>query len=416
MRLRAMLFAAVCLSAAVCPAQTKSQSTIVQGQVTVTFSATPVFNANLANAFKLTLTANVTSSTLTNADAGQMIQFELCQDGTGGRTFVAPTNVLNMGTISATANACSVQEFWFDGSNAVAVGPMMSNGAAQASLFAGTAANSFAVGNINGQRIIYNNASAGFEFEFLNSGNGIAGIQILGIDAFESSSTIGGATGHGGLWANSLTHLWAAKNNGGTAYNLVGDTTTQTLTNKILTSPAVTNPTTTGTDNGTETLQNKTLTGAGSGNSVTLLNEQGPLSAVVGTGAFANLYTFTIPANTIQAGKGIRLKVVYQHTTGTASVSYKAVLGSTTIVGPYSSASVNVQSIIGLEVFNNAGVQSAQHGSYDSILDGAPSVIFGPNAFTSSENAANALTLSFQFNVAATDQVTPKHFRVELIQ
>jgi hypothetical protein len=119
MRLRSLLlFAAVCLSAAVCPAQTKSVSTIVQGQNTVTFSATPVFNADLANAFKLTLTGNVTSSTLTHADPGQMVQFEICQDATGGRTFVAPTNVQGFITISSTANACTTQEFVYDGSNA----------------------------------------------------------------------------------------------------------------------------------------------------------------------------------------------------------------------------------------------------------------------------------------------------------
>ncbi len=40
----------------------------------------------------------------------------------------------------------------------------------------------------------------------------------------------------------------------------VGKTATQTLTNKTLTSPSITNKTSTGTDNGTETLVNKTLT------------------------------------------------------------------------------------------------------------------------------------------------------------
>ncbi|HEY2915230.1 MAG TPA: hypothetical protein VGK21_17830, partial [Candidatus Angelobacter sp.] len=47
---------------------------------------------------------------------------------TGGRAFVPPANVLNMGTIVSTANACSTQEFWFDGSNAVSSGPMQSSG------------------------------------------------------------------------------------------------------------------------------------------------------------------------------------------------------------------------------------------------------------------------------------------------
>jgi hypothetical protein len=95
---------------------------------TITFSATPTFDASTAASFKLTLTGNVASSTLSNAVAGEPISFEICQDATGGRAFVPPANVLNMGTIVSTANACSTQEFWFDGSNAVSSGPMQSNG------------------------------------------------------------------------------------------------------------------------------------------------------------------------------------------------------------------------------------------------------------------------------------------------
>lgn len=120
MRFRSLLiFAVVCLCAAIGHAQTKSASVQVNGQTTVTFSATPTFDANKANAFKLTLTGNVTSSTLINADAGQELIFDICQDGTGGRTFVPPTNVLNWSTISSTASTCSVQFYTFDGTNAL---------------------------------------------------------------------------------------------------------------------------------------------------------------------------------------------------------------------------------------------------------------------------------------------------------
>jgi hypothetical protein len=275
MRLRAMMiFAAVCLSVAVCTGQTKSQSTIVQGQSTVTFSATPVFNANLANAFKLTLTGNVTSSTLTNADAGQLVQFEICQDGTGGRTFVAPTNVLNMGTIAATAGACSTQEFLFDGSNAVALGPMESAGGIlissanfnNAATGTGAALTVGGTSSTTGGLSIFVGApgasverlsvlpadgtSAAVRIGSLSvrtpslgflTGTEVAKIDTSGnlnlsggADTLEQASAFGGATGHAGLWANSITHLWAAKNNNGSAYNLVGDTTSQALTNKTL--------------------------------------------------------------------------------------------------------------------------------------------------------------------------------------
>ena len=119
-----------CLAGMVCSDNAVTSRTDVRlgSLTTVAFSATPTFDASTAASFKLTLTGNVTSSTLSNAVAGEPISFEICQDATGGRTFVPPANVLNMGTIVSTASACSTQEFWFDGSNAVSSGPMQSSG------------------------------------------------------------------------------------------------------------------------------------------------------------------------------------------------------------------------------------------------------------------------------------------------
>ncbi len=96
---------------------------------TTTFGATPTFTVSTSSlqGFLITLTGNVTSSTLSTASAttGQDIWFSVCQDGTGGRTFVPPTNVLGMGTISATVSTCSRQLFRWDGSNANAVSAML---------------------------------------------------------------------------------------------------------------------------------------------------------------------------------------------------------------------------------------------------------------------------------------------------
>lgn len=119
-----------CLAGLLCSdnAGTSRTDMRVAGLTTVTFSATPTFDASTANAFKITLTANVTSSTLSNAVAGEPLAFEICQDATGGRTFVPPTNVLNMGTIATAANACSFQVFNFDGTNAQSLAPMQSLG------------------------------------------------------------------------------------------------------------------------------------------------------------------------------------------------------------------------------------------------------------------------------------------------
>jgi hypothetical protein len=87
---------------------------------TVTFSATPTFDASTASTLKLTLTGNVTSSTLSNAVAGEPINIEICQDATGGRTFVPPANVQGWVTIPSGASACIMQDLVYDGTNAVA--------------------------------------------------------------------------------------------------------------------------------------------------------------------------------------------------------------------------------------------------------------------------------------------------------
>lgn len=79
--------------------------------VSVPFSSTPTFNAASGTTFEITLTGNVTSSTLSNVFAGQRITFIIHQDATGSRTFVFPTNVLSSGTIDPGVSNTSVQEF-----------------------------------------------------------------------------------------------------------------------------------------------------------------------------------------------------------------------------------------------------------------------------------------------------------------
>jgi hypothetical protein len=94
---------------------------------TVSFSATPAFNAALGNTQKLTLTGNVTSSTLTSPVAGQLISFIICQDATGGRQFNWPANVKGAMHIGAKPSSCSAQSFVYDGANAYAVTPGVIN-------------------------------------------------------------------------------------------------------------------------------------------------------------------------------------------------------------------------------------------------------------------------------------------------
>src|SRR5712664_2667718 len=89
-----------------------------KGMTTISFSATPTFDASQSNMFTITLTGNVTSSTLTGAEAGQWLEFLICQDAVGGRTFVWPTQVNGPVPISVGPNVCTLEAFKFNGTTA----------------------------------------------------------------------------------------------------------------------------------------------------------------------------------------------------------------------------------------------------------------------------------------------------------
>jgi hypothetical protein len=94
-----------------------------------TFSATPTFDASTGCVFTMTLTANVTSSTVSNPTAGQRIVLILTQDGTGSRTFAFPANFKGATAVDSAANSVSVQEFVYDSVNwrAIATGSQTSS-------------------------------------------------------------------------------------------------------------------------------------------------------------------------------------------------------------------------------------------------------------------------------------------------
>jgi hypothetical protein len=90
--------------------------TIVAGLVTIPYSATPIFDCSLVTAgvitFEITLTGNVGSSSLINAQAGQIVIISVIQDLTGGHTFSYPSNVHNTGDVESSGNGLTVQAFY----------------------------------------------------------------------------------------------------------------------------------------------------------------------------------------------------------------------------------------------------------------------------------------------------------------
>jgi hypothetical protein len=92
----------------------------------VTYSATPTFTATSQDQlFTITLTGNVTSSTLvmSGLPVPSLVTFEIAQDGTGCRTFVFPTNMVGGTQPSPAANAVTVEHFVWDGTKAYNVVP-----------------------------------------------------------------------------------------------------------------------------------------------------------------------------------------------------------------------------------------------------------------------------------------------------
>lgn len=83
---------------------------VVTPPETVTFSATPTLSAS-TEISRIILTGNVTSSTLAAGSDGAHKTIILCQDATGSRTFVPPTNVFGFGTIGTTLSKCNTQSF-----------------------------------------------------------------------------------------------------------------------------------------------------------------------------------------------------------------------------------------------------------------------------------------------------------------
>ncbi len=141
---------------------------------------------------------------------------------------------------------------------------------------------------------------------------------------------------------------------------------------------------------------------------------QGPASAVTGTGAAATYYTCTLPAGLLGAGQGIIITAVAKHTTGTAAVTYTLSFGGTSTTAASPTGAANQLERVVYVVMNNAGSTSAQ-----TISTLAQDSNAGSNSIkldTAAVNTASAVTINLQFNVAATDAITPEMFLTELKQ
>ena len=96
--------------------------------VSIPYSPTPAFNAAESNGFQMTLTGNITSSTIGGVLPGQLVAFYFAQDSVGGRTVSWPVSFVGTIQPDPAPNAVSVILFRADlGGILRAVSPMISN-------------------------------------------------------------------------------------------------------------------------------------------------------------------------------------------------------------------------------------------------------------------------------------------------
>lgn len=87
---------------------------IINQLLILAFSPTPDFPGDGYTAWQITLTGDVTSSTVSNVATGNLYTFIIKQDGAGGHAFTWPPNVLNATPVFPAPNSTTVQTFVVD--------------------------------------------------------------------------------------------------------------------------------------------------------------------------------------------------------------------------------------------------------------------------------------------------------------
>lgn len=83
----------------------------------VSFSSNPVFDVAKGKVQQITLSGNVTHSTLINALPGDRVSLIICQDSTGGHTFAFPENLKGGAPVGMSPSTCSERTFIFGEKN-----------------------------------------------------------------------------------------------------------------------------------------------------------------------------------------------------------------------------------------------------------------------------------------------------------
>jgi hypothetical protein len=123
----------------------------------VTYSATPVFPVQAENQlFEITLTGNAVAQPMTAVGIipPAWIAFQITQDSAGGHTFTWPANLIGGAPIGTAANQVTSQFFYWNGTNAIALGPGVTGAGPAVSV-----GSLIASGTITGTQLISNIAT-----------------------------------------------------------------------------------------------------------------------------------------------------------------------------------------------------------------------------------------------------------------
>lgn len=165
----------------------------------MSYAASPVFNAGAYTVFTMTLTGDVSSSTVSGGLTSQFIQFNICQDSAGEHTFVWPTNFVNAPSIPSPASTCASPMFFYDGSNWQYVNELGPTSVAQYALVPYSATPTFAVdpalifaftlnGNVTSSTIT--GSAVGQEISFYLCQNGTGGYSFAWPTSFLNPPTM----------------------------------------------------------------------------------------------------------------------------------------------------------------------------------------------------------------------------------
>jgi hypothetical protein len=135
----------------------------------------------------------------------------------------------------------------------------------------------------------------------------------------------------------------------------------------------------------------------------------GPQSGIVGNSGDQNVFSVAIPAGTTSAGTGFKCYARWAKSATSNAVTYKWVLGATTLATQSVGASTSGNWLTDIEIFTPSSL-SSEVASVSPLIAGT-TIQSGPQVgLAASENLANAATLKLTFNAASSETITPKTF------